>query len=52
MHDMLNILAMSLKKTRRVKVIEPSEMSDTFPMAANTVAGKHVVTQKCYIYLP
>lgn len=32
------------ENTRSVKVIEPSELSDIFPMAAYIVAGKHMVT--------
>lgn len=35
-----------------IKVIEPSELSDVFPMAAYTVAGKRMVTLKCNIYIP
>lgn len=41
-----------LEKTRSVKVIEPSELSDVFPLAAYTVAGKRLVTLKCNIYIP
>ncbi len=41
-----------LENTRSVKVIEPSELSDIFPMAAYTVAGKRMVTPKCNIYIP
>ena len=41
-----------LENTRIVKVIEPSELSDVFPMAAYTVAGKRMVTLKCNIYTP
>lgn len=40
-----------LENTRSVKVIELSELSDIFPMAAYTVAGKRIVTQKRYIYV-
>lgn len=34
-----------LETTKSIKVIEPNELSDMFPMAAYTVAGKHMVTQ-------
>lgn len=42
----------NLENARSVKVIEPGELSDIVPMAAYTVAGKRMVTQKRYIYLP
>lgn len=38
-----------LENIQSVKVIE---LSDIFPMVAYTVAGKRMVTQKSYIYLP
>lgn len=41
-----------LENTRSVKVTEPSELSDVFPMAAYNVAGKRIVTLKCNIYIP
>ena len=40
-----------LENTRSVQVIEPSKLSDIFPMAAYTLAGKCIVTQKRYIYV-
>ena len=40
-----------LENTISVKVIEPSELTDS-PVVAYTVAGKCMVTQKHYIYTP
>lgn len=51
MHGILNILEAMNLKTQEVLVMEPSELSDIFPMAAYTVAGMRIVTQKCYIYV-
>lgn len=40
-----------LENTKSVKVVEPSELSDIFPLAAYTVAGRRMVTLKRYIHL-
>lgn len=40
-----------LENTKSVKVVEPSELSDIFPLTAYTVAGRRMVTLKRYIYL-
>lgn len=37
-----------LENTRSVKVTEPHDLSDIFPLAAYTVAGKPMVTLKRY----
>lgn len=50
MLGILNILEAMNSKTSNVKVMEPSEWSDIFPMAAYAVAGKRIVAQKRYIY--
>lgn len=41
-----------LENTRTIKVLEPAQLSDIFPLAAYTIAGKRMVTLKRYIYLP
>ena len=46
-----HLRSFELENTGSVKVIEPNELSDIFPLAAYTVAGKRMVTQKRYIYV-
>lgn len=41
-----------LENTKTIKVLELAQLSDIFPLAAYTIAGKHIVTLKRYIYLP
>ena len=41
-----------LENTRIIKVIDQSELSDIFPMAAYTIAGKSIVTLEHFISLP
>lgn len=41
-----------LENTQTIAVLEPAQLSDIFPLAAYTIAGKRMVTLKRYIYLP
>lgn len=41
-----------LEKTHTVKVLEPSELSDIFPLTPYMLGGKSIVTLKRYIYVP
>lgn len=41
-----------LENTSTIKVLEPAQLSDIFPLVAYTIAGKRMVTLKRYIYLP
>ena len=49
---MEHLRSYELENTRTVKVLDPFELSDIFPLAAHIVAGKRIVTLKRFIYLP
>lgn len=38
-----------LEKTKTIKILEPSQLSDLFPLAAYTVAGKRMVTEALHL---
>lgn len=41
-----------LEKTSTVKVREPRELSDMFPLTSYVLGGKSILTLKRYIYVP
>lgn len=47
-----HLRSFELQPKRQIKVIEPSELSDVFPMASYKVGGKCMVTLKHFIDLP